>query len=308
MIEVSHVTKKYGATVALMDVSLKAEPGRILGLLGQNGAGKTTLLSIMTGFLAATDGHVTIDGHDPLLAPEEARRLLGYMPELPPLYDEMTVAEYLRFAASLKRVARGAVAAHVDEVMEKTGVAAMRGRKLINLSKGYRQRVNLAQALCGDPPVLLLDEPTSGLDPRQIIEIRGLIQRLAEAHTIVFSSHILGEVQQLCDRVVILHQGRVRLDAALSDMGNGDAAQVLITALASQKRVQAALAQLPGLTQATVLKSEDGHTTAQLAFRGQAEPEKQLFELFSGLGVPLTRLTRCHDTLEQVFLQATAGD
>ena len=194
MIEVNHVTKKYGATVALADVSLRAEPGRILGLLGQNGAGKTTLLSIMTGFLAATEGSVTIDGHDPLLAPEAARRLLGYMPELPPLYDEMTVREYLRFAAALKRVAASAVDAHLDEVMEKTGVAAMRDRKLVNLSKGYRQRVNLAQALCGDPPVLLLDEPTSGLDPRQIIEIRGLIQRLSAGHTIVFSSHILGEV------------------------------------------------------------------------------------------------------------------
>ncbi len=308
VIEVCHVTKKYGATAALADVSLRAEPGRILGLLGQNGAGKTTLLSIMTGFLAATDGHVTIDGLDPLLAPEQARRLLGYMPELPPLYDEMTVLEYLRFAASLKRVAKASVAPHVNEVMEKTGVASMRARKLVNLSKGYRQRVNLAQALCGDPPVLLLDEPTSGLDPKQIIEIRGLIRRLAKRHTIVFSSHILGEVQQLCDRVVILHQGRVRLDAALSEMGDPDTVQVLVTALAPQKRFDEALAQLPGFRSVSVVDAREHATTAQLTFHGQELPEEAVFELFSARGLTLTQLTRSRDTLENVFLQATAND
>lgn len=307
MIEVNRITKKYGATVALMDVSLRAEPGSVLGLLGQNGAGKTTLLSIMTGFLAATEGRVTIDGLDPLLAPEQARRLLGYMPELPPLYDEMTVREYLRFAAELKRVAPQALTPHLDEVMQKTGVTAMRDRKLGNLSKGYRQRVNLAQALCGDPPVLLLDEPTSGLDPRQIIEIRGLIRQLARKHTIVFSSHILSEVQQLCDRVVILHQGRVRLDAPLRGMGDGDGVQLSVSVLAAQAQVEAALAQLPALRKAEVRQQADA-CVAQLTFQGEAQPEARVFDLFSGLGLTVVRLCRSQDTLEQVFLQATQND
>ena len=168
MIDIQHVTKRYGALYALRDVSLHVEKGSVLGLLGQNGAGKTTLINILTGYLAPTEGRALLAGHDALLEPEEARKHLGYLPEVPPLYDEMTVREYLRFAARLKGVESRAVPAHVDEIMELCGLTQMQRRLLSHLSKGYRQRAGLAQALCGDPEILVLDEPTVGLDPKQI--------------------------------------------------------------------------------------------------------------------------------------------
>ena len=188
MIDIQHVTKRYGALYALRDVSLHVEKGSVLGLLGQNGAGKTTLINILTGYLAPTEGWALLAGHDALLEPEEARKHLGYLPEVPPLYDEMTVREYLRFAARLKGVESRAVPAHVDEIMELCGLTQMQRRLLSHLSKGYRQRAGLAQALCGDPEILVLDEPTVGLDPKQITEIRALIRRLSREKTILFSS------------------------------------------------------------------------------------------------------------------------
>ena len=223
MIDIQHVTKRYGALYALRDVSLHVEKGSVLGLLGQNGAGKTTLINILTGYLAPTEGRALLAGHDALLEPEEARKHLGYLPEVPPLYDEMTVREYLRFAARLKGVESRAVPAHVDEIMELCGLTQMQRRLLSHLSKGYRQRAGLAQALCGDPEILVLDEPTVGLDPKQITEIRSLIRRLGREKTILFSSHILSEVQQLCDHVVILHQGQVKTAMALVDADSTDA-------------------------------------------------------------------------------------
>jgi len=218
MIDIHHVSKRYGNVLALSDVTLHVPKGTVLGLLGQNGAGKTTLLNVLTGFLAASDGYVLINGFDPLLSPEEAKRHLGYLPEHPPLYDEMTVEEYLWFVSRLRGVSKPAVAKHVAEVMEKTGIADMRRRLLSHLSKGYRQRVGVAQALCGDPEVLILDEPTVGLDPKQITEIRELIRRLAKGRTIVFSSHTLSEVRQLCSHVVILNQGRIKMNMAMSSI------------------------------------------------------------------------------------------
>ena len=185
MIDIQHVTKRYGSLYALRDVSLHVEKGSVLGLLGQNGAGKTTLINILTGYLAPTEGRALLAGHDALLEPEEARKHLGYLPEMPPLYDEMTVREYLRFAARLKGVEGRAVPAHVDEIMALCGLTQMQRRLLSHLSKGYRQRAGLAQALCGDPEILVLDEPTVGLDPKQITEIRALIRRRpSRRHTI----------------------------------------------------------------------------------------------------------------------------
>ena len=209
MIEICNLTRRYGSVQALSHVNLRVEAGCIMGLLGQNGAGKTTLLNILTGYLAPTEGYVLLDGHDPLLEPAMAKRRLGYLPEQPPLYDEMTVQEYLRFAAELKGVARRGIPAHVEEVMALTGLTSMRRRLIGHLSKGYRQRAGMAQALCGDPDILVLDEPTVGLDPKQVTEMRALIRKLGEGRTIVFSSHILSEVQQLCDHVVILDKGKI---------------------------------------------------------------------------------------------------
>lgn len=305
MIEVQGVSKRYGSVEALRGVNLRAPKGQILGLLGQNGAGKTTLLNIITGYLAPTAGRVLIDGSDPLLEPEAARRELGYLPEHPPLYDEMTVEEYLAFAAALKLVQAKAIPAHVIEIMRKTGLMEMRERLLGHLSKGYRQRVGLAQALCGDPDVLVLDEPTVGLDPKQITETRSLIRKLSAGRTIIFSSHILSEVRQLCDHVVILHRGEVKLDAAIGDMGQNGTITLLCTVQGSEKRLVAGMNHLDGIrsVQVSPCAGED-EVALSLTFGPSALPEKQVFTLCSAMNAPIIRMARCEDDLEQIFLRA----
>lgn len=305
MIDVQNVSKRYGSVYALKDVSLHVDKGTVLGLLGQNGAGKTTLLNILTGYLAPSAGRALIDGSDALLEPEEAKRHLGYLPEQPPLYDEMTVREYLAFAAELKSVKPRAIPAHVDEVMALCGLTAMRDRLLAHLSKGYRQRAGFAQALCGDPDVLVLDEPTVGLDPKQITEIRSLIRSLGKGRTIVFSSHILSEVQQLCDRVVILHQGTVKTELDLNGFNDPETVTLLVTVAAAEKSILPRLKQMEGVRRVTVQPApQSDQTTALMTFYRQPEPERRLFALLSGLSVPILRLSRPADDLEQVFLQA----
>ncbi|MDD3212636.1 MAG: ABC transporter ATP-binding protein [Eubacteriales bacterium] len=305
MIEVQGVGKRYGGVEALRGVTLKAPKGEVLGLLGQNGAGKTTLLNIITGYLAPTSGRVLIDGRDPLLEPEQAKRELGYLPEQPPLYDEMTVEEYLSFVAALKLVKGKAIPEHMREIMLKTGLMEMRERLLGHLSKGYRQRVGLAQALCGDPDVLVLDEPTVGLDPKQITEIRTLIRKLSAGRTILFSSHNLGEVRQLCDHVVILHRGEVKLDAPIGDMGQSDTVTVLCTVQGSEKRLVAGMSHLEGIRDVTVQPTAgEDEVSLSLSFDKSILPEKQVFNLCSAMGAPILRMARCEDDLEQVFLKA----
>lgn len=303
LIEIENVSKRYGSVRALEDVSLRMEGSGVLGLLGQNGAGKTTLINILTGYLAPTSGRALLDGHDPLMEPAEAKRRLGYLPEQPPLYDEMTVREYLRFVAALKGVTSRAIGAHVDEVMELTGLTSMRNRLLGHLSKGFRQRAGMAQALCGDPDVLVLDEPTVGLDPRQITEIRALIHTLGKDHTILFSSHILSEVQQLCDHVVILDHGQVKLDAPLAQLSAPEDVTVLLTVDAPEAAILGRLKQLEGVRRATVQPApQPGRTSVLLQFHREPEPEQRLFALLSGLNMPILHLSRVGDSLEQVFL------
>ena len=271
MIEVQNVSKRYGSVEALRNVTLKAPQNGVLGLLGQNGAGKTTLLNIITGYLAPTSGRALIDGNDPLL----------------------------------KQVKGRGIPAHVREIMQKTGLMEMRERLLGHLSKGYRQRVGLAQALCGDPDVLVLDEPTVGLDPKQITEIRALIRRLSAGRTIVFSSHNLAEVRQLCDRVVILHHGEVKLDAAIGDVGENDTVTLLCTVQGSEKRLVASMSHLDGVRAVNVQPgSGEDEVSLSLLFDKTAMPEKQVFTLCSAMSAPILRLARCEDDLEQVFLKA----
>ncbi len=209
MIEVTNLTKKYGNHVAVDHLTFRVEKGQIYGFLGPNGAGKSTTMNIITGYLAATEGTVTINGKDIQKEPEEAKKCIGYLPEQPPVYMDMTVGEYLKFAAELKKVEKSKRAEQIARVMEQTGVQEMKGRLIKNLSKGYRQRVGLAQALLGDPEVIILDEPTVGLDPRQIIEIRDLIRSLGKKHTVILSSHILSEVNAVCDQIMILSHGKL---------------------------------------------------------------------------------------------------
>src|SRR5213083_23451 len=218
MIEVANLSKRYGELAAVRDASFTAPAGQILGFLGPNGAGKTTTMRIITGFLPATSGTVRVEGFDVFTHSSEVRRRIGYLPESPPLYNDMTVAGYLRFVAKLKGMARGALAGALERVLETCGLTGVRDRLLGNLSKGFRQRVGLAQALIHDPPVLVLDEPTIGLDPRQIIEIRKLIRELAGNRTVILSTHILPEVSQICEKVVILAAGRIALEERMESL------------------------------------------------------------------------------------------
>lgn len=209
VIEVSGLTKRYGKNTAVDHLSFRVKKGQIYGFLGPNGAGKTTTMNMLTGYLAPTEGQIRIDGHDISEEPVEARRRIGYLPEIPPLYLDMTPLEYLRFAAELKGVAKEKRESEVERVMEKTQIQDMQERLIRHLSKGYRQRVGLAQALLGDPEVLILDEPMVGLDPKQIIEIRELIRSLGKKHTVILSSHILSEITSICDHVMIISHGKL---------------------------------------------------------------------------------------------------
>ena len=209
MIEVTHLVKRYGDKAAVDDLSFTVEKGQIYGFLGPNGAGKSTTMNIMTGYIAPTSGEVRINDHSILDEPEEARKCIGYLPEVPPVYPEMTVAEYLTFAAELKKLPRKERAKFISDAMELTGTADVQHRLIRNLSKGYRQRVGLAQAILGFPEIIILDEPMVGLDPKQIIEIRDLIRSLSRQHTVILSSHILSEISAICDHIMIIAHGRL---------------------------------------------------------------------------------------------------
>jgi len=221
MIEVANLSKRYGDLPAVRDVSFTAADGQILGFLGPNGAGKTTTMRIITGFMPATSGTVRVDGFDVFEQSTDVRRRIGYLPENPPLYNDMSAEGFLRFVARLKGVARGEIATALERVLETCGLTGVRNRLLGHLSKGFRQRVGLAQALIHDPPVLVLDEPTIGLDPRQIIDIRTLIKTLGAKRTVVLSTHILPEVSQVCDKVVIINDGRIVVEDQLANLTRG---------------------------------------------------------------------------------------
>ena len=218
MIEVSHLTKKYGGHLAVDDVSFTVEDGQIYGLLGPNGAGKSTIMNILTGYLSATSGQVTVAGHSLPEEADEAKSCVGYLPEQPPLYPEMTVGEYLNFVAELKKVPRAQRKEQVLRAARRTGLEKVLPRLIRSLSKGYKQRVGIAQALLGSPKIIILDEPTVGLDPAQVIEIRKLIRELGKAHTVILSSHILSEVQAVCQQVLILSRGKLAASGTLQEL------------------------------------------------------------------------------------------
>ncbi|MBQ8537856.1 MAG: ABC transporter ATP-binding protein [Clostridia bacterium] len=306
MIALSHITKRYGAAHALKDLSFTAPRGQIIGLLGQNGAGKTTTLNILTGYLPPSSGSVTVGAFDLLTNPRQAKRLMGYLPEKPPLYEEMTVESYLKFCCQLKEVAKKAIPHHVAEILKTTGLTDVARRPLGHLSKGYRQRAGIAQALCGAPEVLVLDEPTVGLDPKQVVEIRSLIKELGKTHTIIFSSHILQEVQQLCQRVIILHEGRMVREVDLTRMEAHPRKYRLSIAM-NEKRLAPALKGLPGVTRLKVLPTFDTQVTEAILECDTQELPRRLFTLLTGLDAPILRMTPLADSLEEIFLEATAA-
>lgn len=309
MIEVSHLTKRYGSHLALDDLSFTIPEGQIYGLLGPNGAGKSTTMNILTGCLAATSGQVRIDGVDIFEDPMAAKKYLGYLPELPPLYMDRTPEEYLRFVARAKGV--GDVPGELERVMALTQITDVKDRLIRNLSKGYRQRVGIAQAILGDPDIIILDEPTVGLDPRQITEIRELIQKLGENKTVILSSHILSEVQAVCDSILILSRGKlVACDTPdnLERLLTGGTALEL-EADTQPERLEKILGNLPGVTGLTVGETADKHAWARLE-TGKENLEnlsKAVFFRFCDEKLPLLRLTPAKASLEDIFLELTGG-
>ena len=311
MITVEHLTKRYGSFTAVDDLSFTIEEGHVYGFLGPNGAGKSTTMNMMTGCLSATEGHVKIDGFDIFEEPMEARRRIGYLPEQPPLYLGETPEEYLRFVGEAKGLRGGELEAQIDEVIEVTRLEPMRHRVIRALSKGYRQRVGIAQALLGNPEVVILDEPTVGLDPIQILEIRELIRSLGERHTVILSSHILSEVQAMCDRILIIAHGRLiafdtpeNLEKLLTTPG-----ELILVADLPEERFRAILAEVPGVTDVTC--TADG---SRLTGTVRAEGEdlyalsRAVFLAFAAAGEPLLEMRVKKADLEEIFLELTEAD
>lgn len=308
LIEVTNLTKKYGDHVAVDHLSFRVEKGQIYGFLGPNGAGKSTTMNIITGYLAATEGTVTINGKDIQKEPEEAKRSIGYLPELPPVYTDMTVWEYLKFAAELKKVPGSQRSGQVIEVMEMTGISDMKNRLIKNLSKGYRQRVGLAQAILGYPEVIILDEPTVGLDPKQIIEIRDLIRKLGENHTVILSSHILSEVSAVCDHILIIAHGKlVASDSpeGLQKLMSG-AAQLQLEVRGEYDRVQEVLASLPGVeTVENRGKNDSGCAKLEVKSTNDADIREDIFYCLAENKLPILSMQYSCRTLEDIFLELT---
>ena len=303
MIELSGVIKKYGAVTALKGVSFRVEKGQTVGLLGRNGAGKTTALNVITGYFPPTEGEVRVDGMSLAEHPRECKRRIGYLPERPPLYDEMTVTEYLAFVCELREVAKSAQARHIDEIIGLCGLTEHRHRLLGHLSRGYRQRAGIAQALCGSPDALILDEPTAGLDPKQTAEARQLIHELGKDRTILFSSHILSEVQQICTHAVILREGEVVRTLALDGAESAET-RLRVTARGDGKAVLAALKDLGCVREGEVLGQRDGAAELRLVCGPENAAERVAARL-AAAGFPLRELREERDSLEEIFLRDT---
>ena len=306
MIEMEHVTKMYGSRTALREISFRIRKNETVGLLGRNGAGKTTMLNLMTGYFPPTAGQVKICGKSMLEDPAACKRKIGYLPEKPPLYDEMTVESYLRFVCELREVKKQGMRDHVEEILTLCGLQEVRGRVLGHLSKGYRQRAGIAQALCGAPEILILDEPTVGLDPKQTAEIRELIQALRAEHTVVFSSHILSEVQQICSRVIILEEGQMVLDDDAREQG-GSTLRLRLKIAGKEDTVLNRLCHLEGFTGAEILpKEEEGTVEARVILERGTDSGAALdraFRMLADSGLPVRMMREEKENLEEVFLR-----
>lgn len=311
IVEVSHLTKKYGKHTALEDISFCVEEGQIYGFLGPNGAGKSTTMNIMTGYLAATDGEVLISGHDIMREPEEAKRHIGYLPEVPPVYPDMTVSEYLRFAAELKGIPKADRKQKIAEVMELTRVSEVSERLIKNLSKGYRQRVGLAQAVLGEPDVIILDEPMNGLDPRQIIEMRDLIKDLGRRHTVILSSHILSEISAVCDHIMIISGGKL----IASDSTQG-LQERLRSSFVLEAAVKASMEQLQSVldTIESVVSVEQKQSrmpdcvTVSIRTKNHEDIREELSVKLYENKFPIMGMNLREHSLEEIFLELTGKE
>lgn len=311
MIEVKHLCKRYGEHVAVDDLSFTIENGHVYGFLGPNGAGKSTTMNILTGCLAATSGTVSIDGFDIYEDAAEAKSRIGYLPEIPPLYTDMTVWEYLMFVAKLKKVSKKDCYEHVDAVIEKIQLDEVADRMIRNLSKGYKQRVGLAQALIGDPEVLILDEPMVGMDPRQIIEMRDLLKGLAPEHTIILSSHILSEISAVCDHIMIISHGQLAASGSPEELQERmqTQAELELTVCAGQEEVEAVLSAMDDIESYTFEEADTPENIRVLITeRSQTDIRKSLSVKLAGAGIPILSMNRKERSLEDIFLELTESE
>ena len=303
MIKVKNLTKKYGSNVALDNVSFSVKSGEIAGFLGPNGAGKTTAMNIITGYLSSTSGTVTIDGFDILDQPTEAKKRIGYLPEIPPLYPDMTVNEYLEFIYELKRATQKKES-HFNEICELTGISGVRRRLIKNLSKCYRQRVGIAQTLVGNPPVLILDEPTVGLDPKQIIEVRSLIKKLGKKHTVILSSHILSEVQAICDRIIMLNNGRLVADSTSQSLSDRltDGNSLIVRAVGKSTEIQAVLNSVKTVKRCEKLSESGEEAEFSVTLSGTENARQDIFFAMAAKKLPIIEMKQREYSLEDIFM------
>lgn len=311
MIEVKNLTKRYGSKTAVSNISFTAEESEILGFLGPNGAGKSTTMNILTGYLSSTEGEAKINGIDILEEPVKAKQMIGYLPEQPPLYLDMTVMEYLKFVYGLKKC-KLPINSHLKEICNLVKITDVKDRVIKNLSKGYKQRVGLAQALVGNPPVLILDEPTVGLDPKQIIEIRTLIKKLGKNHTVILSSHILPEIQAVCDKIVIINRGKVVANDSADNLARNMSAdhKLVIRCEGAPADVKKLLSSIPGMDEVFVNREnvEEGVSEYFLNAKPGTDIRREVSKRLASRNYALLMMKSSELTLEEVFLKITTGD
>lgn len=307
MIQVSNLTKKYGKNVAVDNVSFTIEKGHIYGLLGPNGAGKSTTMNMITGYISSTSGTITIDGHDVVKEPEQARKLLGYLPELPPLYMDMTVYEYLKFVAQLKKIKRKERIEQVEKAIEQMKLEKVADRLIANLSKGYRQRVGFAQALIGDPQILILDEPSVGLDPKQIIEMRELIEELGQNRTVILSSHIMQEISAVCDHILIISHGKLiasgTVDELVAMSEHGEKLEITIEG--DKEFLEDLFSQIDCVESVKITEHSGVATASVVMNKGAKDIRKDVYIYFKDKNASILNMNLVKTTLEDIFLELT---
>lgn len=305
MIEVKNVTKRYGNIVAVNDISFTINEGEIIGLVGPNGAGKSTTMNMLTGFIEQTEGKITIDGYNMLKKPKKAKKLIGYMPEGVPLYLDLTVKEFVKYMAELKCIKRKEINEKVEEIIEQTGLKEVKNKLTRNLSRGYKQRVSMAGALVGDPKILILDEPTVGLDPKQITEIRQLIKDLGRTHTVILSSHILSEVSQICNKVIIINKGKIiAIDTPEnleSKVANNNS--VYVTVEDPNNKMKDMKNKIEKIKEIKLLKdNEDGTKQYEITAKGEEDIRKVIFSEFAKENITIFEMKKADATLEDAFM------
>ena len=306
MIEVKNVTKKYGSFTAVNQINFKIEEGEIVGLLGANGAGKSTTMNMITGFIEPTEGEIIIDGYDILKKAKKAKKQIGYMPENVPLYYDLTVKEFIKYMADLKMVPKKEKKENIEEVIEQTNLVDVKNKLIRNLSRGYKQRVSLAGALVGNPKILILDEPTVGLDPKQITEIREYIKALGKKHTIILSSHILSEVSQICDKVIIINHGKIIAIDTPESLENNvkEKNQIIVTVEDKGGKIEKITKQIKGARKIELRKeNQDGTKEYVIESDKEIDIRKEIFEKYAKEEITIFELKKSESTLEDAFMQ-----